>query len=383
MLELILGGYGFLVWLVFIKLKLLPWNIRSQVGAATGALVLAAALILTINVVAPSSSDVRVINFVSEIVPRVQGTVTRVAVEGNTMVKKGDVLLQIDDTPYRLKVKELQAKLADATSSARTLWQDHDAARSDVLAAQANLELMNKRLNEATRLAGAGAGNQYDVENFDTEVKKAKAALATARSAEARAQIKLESVVGPDIASVAQIKAQLEAAQYDVDSTVIRAPADGYAVNVAVRPGNYLMSLPFRPAMSFVEREQRILAFYDQNELRFVKPGQKAELALKPLPGKLVYAKVDSIVWANAQGQMMQSGAVPNTPPEVLQAPPPQKYAVKLTPVRHDGGEIPYIPMGARGVGAIYTDKVEPMHLLRMVMVRAQSILNYVVLKLH
>lgn len=383
MLELILGGYALLVWLVFIKLKLLPWNIRSQVGAATGALVLAASLVLTINVVAPTSGDVRAVNFVSEIVPRVQGTVTRVAVEGNTMVKKGDVLLQIDDTPYRLKVKELQAKLADATSSAKTLWQDHDTARSDVLAAQANLDLMSKRLNEASRLAGAGAGAQYDVETFDAEVKKAKAALAAARSAEAKAQIRLESVVGPDIASVAQIKAQLEAAQYDVESTVIRAPADGYAVNVAVRPGNYLMTLPFRPAMSFVEREQRILAYYDQNELRYVKPGQKVEIALKTSPGKLVYAKVDSIVWANAQGQMMQSGAVPNTPAEVLQAPPPQKYAVKLTPVRHDGDEVAPIPMGARGVGAIYTDKAEPMHLLRMVMVRAQSKLNYLVLKLH
>lgn len=383
MLELILGGYALLIWLVFIKLKLLPWNIKSQVGAATGALVLAASLILTINVVAPTSGDVRAVNFVSEIVPRVQGTVTRVAVEGNTMVKKGDVLLQIDDTPYRLRVKELQAKLADATSSAKTLWQDHDAARSDVQAAQANLDLMSKRLNEASRLAGAGAGAQYDVETFDAEVKKAKAALAVARSAEAKAQIRLESVVGTDIASVAQIKAQLEAAQYDVESTVIRAPADGYAVNVAVRPGNYLMTLPFRPAMSFVEREQRILAYYDQNELRYVKPGQKAEIALKTSPGKLVYAQVDSIVWANAQGQMMQSGAVPNTPAEVLQAPPPQKYAVKLTPVAHDGRQPPPIPMGARGVGAIYTDKAEPMHLLRMVMVRAQSKLNYLVLKLH
>lgn len=383
MLELILGGYALLVWLVFIKLKLLPWNIRSQVGAATGALVLAAGLILTINVVAPTSSDVRAVNFVSEIVPRVQGTVTRVAVEGNTLVRKGDVLLQIDDTPYRLKVKELQAKLADATASAKTLWQDHDAARSDVLAAQANLDLMSKRLDEAGQLAGAGAGSQYDVEAFDAEVKKAKAALAAARSAEAKAQIRLEGVVGPDVASVAQIKAQLEAAQYDLESTVIRAPADGYAINVAVRPGNYLMTLPFRPAMSFVEREQRILAYYDQNELRYVKPGQKAEIAFKTSPGKLVYAKVDSVVWANAQGQMMQSGAVPNTPAEVSQAPAPQKYAVKLTPVAHDGRQPLPIPMGARGAGAIYTDKAEPMHLLRMVMVRAQSKLNYLVLKLH
>ena len=383
MLEIIIGGYGFLVWLVFIKFKLLPWNVKSQVGAATGGLALGVSLILTVNVITPSSSDVRVLNFVSEIVPRVQGTVMRVAVEGNTVVKKGDVLLEIDNTPYRLKVKELQAKLADATSSAKTLWQDLDSAKSNVLAAQANLDLMQRRLTQSGELARAGAGNQYDVESYSAEVKKAESSVAAARSAEAKVKTRLEGVVGADIASVAQIRAQLEAAQYDLDSTIIRAPSDGYAVNVAVRPGNYLVSMPFKPALSFVEHEQRIVAFFEQNELRFVKPGDKAEIALKTLPGELLYAKVDSIIWANGQGQLMQSGAVPNMPMEMVHAPLAQKYAVKLVPVVREGETMPFIPMGARGGGAIYTEKIAPLHLLRMVMIRAQSLMNYLVLKLH
>ena len=383
MLEIIIGGYCAIIWLVFIKLKLFPWNIKSQVGAATGAIVLAASIIFTINVVTPSSSDVRVINYVAEIVPRVQGTVTRVAVEGNTLIKKGDVLLEIDNTPYRLKVKELQAKLADATASAKTLWQDLDSAKSSTLAAQAQLDLMKKRLAQSQELAKAEAGNQYDVDSFATEVKKAESAVASAKTAESKVQTKLEGVVGPDIASVAQIKAQLEAAQYDLDSTIIRAPADGYAVNVSVRPGNFLTAMPFRPAMSFVEHEQRILAFFEQNELRYVKPGDKAEIALKTLPGELVFAKVDSIVWATSQGQIMQSGTIPTGPSEMVHAPLAQKYAVKLIPVAKEGETLPFIAMGARGGGAIYTEKLAPLHLLRMVMIRAQSIVNYPVLKLH
>ncbi|WP_410498538.1 HlyD family secretion protein [Chitinibacter sp. S2-10] len=383
MLEIIIGGYCALIWLVFIKLKLFPWNIKTQVGAATGAIVLAASIIFTINVVTPSSSDVRVINYVAEIVPRVPGTVTRVAVEGNTMIKKGDVLLEIDNTPYRLKVKEFEAKLADATASAKTLWQDLESAKSATSAAQANLDLMQKRLAESSELAKIGAGNQYDVEHFSTEVKKAQSAVASAKTAETKVQTKLEGVVGPDIASVAQIKAQLDAARYDLESTIIRAPADGYAVNVAVRPGNYLVSMPFRPALSFVEHEQRILAFFEQNELRYVKPGDKAEIALKTLPGELVYAKVDSIVWATSQGQIMQSGAIPTGPSEMVHAPLAQKYAVKLTPINNEEKPLPFIPMGARGGGAIYTEKLAPLHLLRMVMIRAQAVLNYLVLKLH
>jgi multidrug resistance efflux pump len=383
MLELIIGGYCALIWLIFIKLKLFPWNIKTQVGAATGAIVLAATIIFTINVVTPSSSDVRVVNYVAEIVPRVPGTVTRVAIEGNTMIKKGDVLLEIDNTPYRLRVKELEAKLADATSSAKTLWQDLDSAKSNTTAMQAQLDLMKKRYAESIELAKAGAGNQYDVEHFATEVKKAESAVASAKTAETKVTTKLEGVVGPDIASVAQIKAQLESARYDLESTVIRAPADGYAVNVAVRPGNYLVAMPFKPALSFVEHEQRILAFFDQNELRYVKAGDKAEVALQTLPGELIHAKVEAIIWASSQGQLVQSGIIPSAPSEGGHGPAAQKYAVRLLPIAKDGEKLPYIAMGARGGGAIYTDKLAPLHLLRMVMVRAQSILNYLVLKLH
>ncbi len=383
MLEIIIGGYAGLVWLLCIKLKVIPWNIKTQVGAVAGAVALAATIIFTINVITPSSSDVRAINFVVEVVPRVSGTVTKVAAEGNRMLRKGDVLLEIDNTPYRLKVMEMEAKLADATAAAKTLWQDFDTAKSGVTAAQAHLELMRKRLAESQELAGAGAGNQYDVESYATEVKKAESGLASAKTAVAKAQTKLEGVVGADIASVAQIKAQLEAARYDLESTVIRAPTDGYVANVAVRVGNYLTAMPLRPAMAFVEYEQQIFAFFDQNELRYVQPGDKAEIAFLSRPGEIVQATVDSVVWANSQGQAMQSGTVATTPAEQAAAARPQKYAAKLVVTAAEGEERPFIPMGARGGGAIYTEVLPPLHLVRMIMLRTQSKLNYLVLKLH
>jgi multidrug resistance efflux pump len=383
MLELIIGGYAGLVWLLCVKLKVIPWNIKTQVGAVAGAIALGATIIFTINVVTPSSSDVRAINFVVEVVPRVAGTVTKVAIEGNQMLKKGDILLEIDDRPYRIKVLEMEAKLADATASAKTLWQDADSAKSNVEAAQAHLDLMKKRRAEAQELAQAGAGNQFDVENFVTEVKKAESGLSAAKTAVTKAQTKLEGVVGTDIASVAQIKAQLEAAKYDLESTVIRAPTDGYVANVAVRAGNYLVAMPFRPAMSFIEHEQQLFAFFNQNELRYVQPGDKAEIAFLSLPGDLVHAKVDAVLWANAQGQVMQSGSVGNAPSEHLPAPLPQKYAARLKVEYAEGEEKQFIPMGARGGAAIYTEKLAALHLLRMVMIRAQSKLNYLVLKLH
>ncbi|BDW11989.1 inner membrane protein YiaV [Polynucleobacter sp. SHI8] len=382
MLEIILGGYAAIIWFVFIKKKWLPWNIKSQIGSAIGGIVLLATVVFTVNIITPGSEDVRVINFVTEVVPRVQGTITKVAVEGNTMVKKGDILIEIDPKPYQLKVSQLEAQLADTFASAKSLQQNYDASKANTAAAKAHLDLMNKRLAESTELAKTGAGNRYDVEYYQAEVLKAKSAYDATKSSENTAKLKLNAVVGEDNASVAQIKSQLESARYDLESCTVRAPADGYPVAVTVRPGNYAVSMPLRPLMSFVWYDQRIIAYFDQNELRFVKPGDDVELTLKAIPGKIIYGKVDSIIWASSQGQIAQSGTVPTAPAEMLHAPLPLKYAVKITPIEMDGEPIPTMPMGARGMGGVYTEHLKPLHIVRMLVIRLHAILNNLVFKL-
>jgi multidrug resistance efflux pump len=382
MLELILGGYAAIIWFVFIKKKWFPWNIKSQIGSAIGGILLLATVVFTVNIITPGTEDVRVINFVTEVVPRVQGTITKVAVEGNTMVKKGDILIEIDPKPYQLKVSQLEAQLADTVASAKSLQQNYDAARANTSAAKAHLDLMSKRLAESSELAKTGAGNRYDVEYYQAEVLKAKSAFDSTKSSENTAKLKLNAVVGEDNASVAQIKSQLDSAKYDLESCTVRAPADGYPVAVTVRPGNYAVSMPLRPLMSFVWYDQRIIAFFDQNELRYVKPGNDVELTLKALPGKIIYGKVDSIIWASSQGQIAQSGTVPTAPAEMLHAPLPLKYAVKITPIEMDGEPIPTMPMGARGMGGVYTEHLKPLHIVRMLVIRLHAILNNLVFKL-
>src|SRR6478735_12056606 len=112
---LILGIYAFFVWLIFIKFKWLPWNITSQVIVAVIPIVGLTVLILTLNVVAPSSARLRIFKYTVPIVSQVRGRVLEVPVEeGNRPVKKGDVLFKIDPTPYQLQVNTLTAQLASA-----------------------------------------------------------------------------------------------------------------------------------------------------------------------------------------------------------------------------------------------------------------------------
>ena len=117
--SLLLGIYAFFVWLIFIKFKWLPWNITSQVIVVIIPIVALTVMILTLNVVAPSSSKLRVYKYTIPIVSQVRGRVLEVPVEeGNRLVRKGDVLFRIDPTPYQLEVANLEAQLATAQGGA-------------------------------------------------------------------------------------------------------------------------------------------------------------------------------------------------------------------------------------------------------------------------
>ena len=85
---LLLAIYSFFVWLIFFKFKWLPWNIATQVTVAIIPIIGLTAMILLLNVVAPSSADVRVLKYVINVVPQVRGRVIEVPVEPNRLVKK-------------------------------------------------------------------------------------------------------------------------------------------------------------------------------------------------------------------------------------------------------------------------------------------------------
>jgi multidrug resistance efflux pump len=176
---ILLGIYAFFVWLIFIKLKWLPWNTMSQVIVAIIPIVGLTVLILLLNVYAPSSADVRVYKYTVPIVSQVKGRVIEVPVEeGNRPVKKGDVLFKIDPTPYRLAVNQLEAQLADAQGQQRELDESLNVTKAKVVEStkaidqatarvrevQARLQLASLRVQQNRELAATGAGSKFELE---------------------------------------------------------------------------------------------------------------------------------------------------------------------------------------------------------------------------
>ena len=121
-----------------------------------------------------------------------------------------------------------------------------------------------------------------------------------------------------------------------------------------------------------------MVALYNQNELHQVAQGNEAEFTLNTIPGRVIKAKVNSVIWASGAGQLPASGTLPMT--GVLTAPP-QRFAVKFDIAAKD--QALFMAPGAAGHAAIYTDSAHAIHILRKVIVRVGALLNYLVLKLH
>ncbi len=374
---LLLGIYAFIAWLIFSKFKWLPWNIVTGSITIVLPIVALTILVLTLNVVAPASEDVRVIRYVVQIVPQVRGRVVEVPVTGNSPVHKGDVLFRIDPTPFALQVKALEAQLVNAQGSAGKLKQDLVAASAKSDAVRAQIELAKKRVAENRELVEHGAGDRFALEQADTSLKSLQADFAAARAQEAQVRALLGATVDNDQAEVAQIRAQLEAAKWDLSQTTVLAPADGVVINLQLRPGSIVTPLLQNPAMSFVENDYQVIALFDQNELRMVAPGNEAEISLLTIPGKVLKAQVVSIVWAQGQGQLTPNGLLPLTGNEPT---PPGRFAVRLTLDAEQGSV--FLAAGARGHAAIYTDHLVEIQILRKVIIRVHAYINYLVLKI-
>ena len=414
---LLLGIYSFFVWLIFIKLKLLPWTTPWKVAVAIFPVVAIAVMLLLLNIFAPTTTDLQVVKYVVPVVSQVRGRVIEVPVENNRPVKKGDVLFRIDPTPYLNEVKsleaqlaadqakvaadrerlgEMQARLAHAKSTEPQLREQLNQATSQVGALSASLKLSRTRVQQNTELVRAGAGNRFDLERAQTDVTELTSQIAAARAAEQEVREKLAGRVNGDLASVAEVKAQIATAQaqvkvseaqvgttqarlanakWDVLQTVVVAPGNGTMVNVMLRPGFFVAGMPFNEVMTFVDDEYQIFALFGQNELHQVSPGNEVEITLDTSPGRIVKAHVDSIIWAQGQGQMQASGDLPRT----TFVPPPGQFPVKLVVSERDRAL--FLAAGARGSAAIYTEHLTLVHIVRKVLLRVASYLDYIIIK--
>ena len=163
---------------------------------------------------APESVDIR---------PRVSGFVDRVAFNEGSLVKKGDLLFQIDPRPFQAEVKRLEAQLQQARAS------------------------FSRTQSEARRGERLRQSNAISVELADARASAA---------AEAKAV-------------VAGIQAELDNARLNLSFTRVTAPIDGRVSRAEITEGN-LVSAGQSHLTTLVSTD-KVYAYFDADERVFLK----------------------------------------------------------------------------------------------------------------
>ena len=186
------------------------------------------------------------VHFVS-VAPKIAGRVAVVHVDDNQLVKKGDVLVEIDPGDFQVALAQAKANLA----------------KDKATQVQANV---NER-----RAQDLFAKKVISTQERDTNI-------ATAQSS---------------MASVQADEAAVEQAELNLGYTKIKAPIDGYVTKDAVAIGDYLQV--GQALMALVPPRVWVIANFKETQLRSMRPGQPVSISVDAYAGLKLQGRVDSI----------------------------------------------------------------------------------------
>ena len=167
-----------------------------------------------------------------DITPQVSGSILTLNVKDNQFVRAGDVLFQIDPTPWKIAEMNADAKLAKAQSD------------------------LSRASHEVERRRGLSQ-NFISAEDLDTANMTLKAAQANFDAA----------------------KAEREHARWQLAQTNVKAPVDGWVTNLSTRIGNY--AAVGQPVFALIDSHSfYVVGYFEETKLRHIREGDRADVVL-------------------------------------------------------------------------------------------------------
>lgn len=240
---IVLSVYFLLVWLIFSKLQLLPWNRAWKIVIYGIAAAVALVVVGALQYYTPSSTMAVVQTDTQKIFPLVGGRVEHVEVAGTQSVVAGELLFALDARPLQYNV--------DRTAAA--------------------LELARIRLRDATTLVEKKAAARATLDRYSAEL--------------------------------AQAQALHDSAVYNLENTRIVAPANGVVSIVSLYEGEVVAAM--KPVMNFFHTDEvRIASSFKQNGMEKLVPGMLVTVVFPAAPGEIFEADIAVIPPVSLQGQL-------------------------------------------------------------------------------
>lgn len=247
----------------------------------------------------------------------VQGFVSKVNFTDNQMVKKGDVLIEIDNKDFVAKVTQAEAALesakaqleiaksgattADLNAAASSL--NSQAAKDNIATAQARFNKSEKEMSRVEKMLKDGAATQQQFESVKAEFETAKAQLdmlkkqyeaasSQAGGAQSQAQGQKSQIVLAQ-AIVKQREAELSLAQTQLDNTLIKAPFDGIISKKSIEVGQYLqVGTPVCSAVDYTNLW--VSANFKETQIEEMRPEQLVDIKIDAFPHAHIQGKLQS-----------------------------------------------------------------------------------------
>ena len=369
---------------------------RTIIGISLVFIVAAAGLYLYAQSAShESTDDAFIAAHTIEVAPKIAGKVDSVLVKDNQLVKKGDLLVQIDPRDYDAQLDQKQAALdsvkAEALSAqaavdqqianVRSLQATLEQDRADERASQAQADqtsddlrreqdLYNTHVVSIQDLIHSQVANRSAQANLESAKKKV--AAGGAQLAEGQAQVRtFQALVEYVLAQEKQNGASVESAKLNDSYTKVYASETGRITHKSVEPGDYVQV--GQSLLALVPSEIYVTANFKENQLRLMRPEQPVGIEVDALGGRKFEGHVDSI-------QMGSGAAFSLLPPE--NATGNYVKVVQRIPVKILFDQAPDVglPLGP-GESVVPTVKVQdfrysPLHLMVVSALVAAAILG-------
>lgn len=253
---------------------------------------------------------------VAQVTPLVAGQIVALNVSDTQSVRRGQVLMRLDDADARIAVAQAEADLATAerrygqtAATGAALQAQADARGADIGSARAQLAVARGNLARAETdyrrrqaLSGEGAVSGDELTSATNALATARANVALAEAGVTQAEATRTSAIRERAANAAltqgttqatapevlAAQAKLAQARLNLDRTVIRAPIDGVVAQRSVQIGQRVA--PGAVAMAIVPLDRLYVdANYKEGQLQKVRIGQPATLVSDLYGDDVVY----------------------------------------------------------------------------------------------
>lgn len=350
---------------------------RTVALAILGIIALLLGLHLVADRLTPYTDQARVRVFVVPIAPEVSGTVRRVHVVNNQLVKAGDPLFTLGDESYLIAATKAQADIDAVYREQQSQDAAIEVSLANLRAAEADLE---RDAKDNARLESIWQTDKGAISLRRLEISRASLAGSQSRVASARAQVTqaraARGATGANNDRLVAARSALEKAQLDIRRTTVFAPADGLVTDMATEVGDY--AGPGTQVMTFIAAtDVWIEADMTENNIGRIKRGAPAEILLDVLPGRVLAGRVRSIGFGVNAGSGARAGnplPTVQTSKDFLRSS--QRFPVVVS-VDDPRAVIRYLRAGGQADVIVYTGDHPLMNALGRFYVRAMSYLSY------